>query len=123
MKRFTAVLLVISIVAGVFHFDELSKAPYLHKHFHEYARVSGANSVSDYLLSHYIFDTESGENGDHSKLPFKSENCLHQHISVFIHSEVPEIVFHLTTMTFLFPETTPLLSAGDCRIFQPPRFI
>jgi hypothetical protein len=123
MKRVFAALLIISIVSGVFHFDEFSKLPFLHRHFHENKQKSDGNSFTDYLLSHYIFDKESGESGDHGKLPFKSENCLHQHISVFIHSEIPDVTFHFTTMTFLFPETTSVLSSGDFRIFQPPRLI
>ena len=124
MKRLISVLLVISIVSGLFHLDEVSKVPFLHRHFHEYSKNNPKTSIAAYLLSHYIFDgTESGGNSDHSKLPFKSADGTQQHIGIFIYSHPSGVSFYLNHLLFLFPDMVPGLSGNIKKIFQPPRFV
>jgi hypothetical protein len=124
MKRIISAILAISILSGVFHFDELAKISTIRRHYDQYA-VSGASTgLAAFLFSHYIIDGgTTADHGEHSKLPFKSENSIQSHISMFYHAWETEFCFILNGTTLFYPESVSELSYFEINIFQPPRSV
>ncbi len=84
----------------------------------------GDNSLAAFLHSHYITNEgAAADHGEHSKLPFKSENSIQSHISMFYHAWETEFCFILNGTTLFYPESVSELSYFEINIFQPPRFV
>lgn len=124
MKKVMVFIMALSILGGSIHADELSKLPMLLKHYKEHKRLHPSDSSLDFIYKHYIAFQKAESNKDQqsdSKLPFKSAQAFHSHLSPFVtdHSSVESIIGSFIICHYTFYNSTVLSHCSD--IWQPPQ--
>ncbi|MBX2913670.1 MAG: hypothetical protein KF856_00225 [Cyclobacteriaceae bacterium] len=128
MKKSMAYLLTALILAGsVIDLHDLSKVPYMLRHFQQHKSNTESFSFSDFFDLHYGASAEQHDKQEHEQhkgLPFKTHDCTTSHISMILTDFEPNIEssFGLTISYNNFYESA--YSSDFCQsIWQPPKLV
>ncbi|MBK7391450.1 MAG: hypothetical protein IPI23_20975 [Bacteroidetes bacterium] len=87
MKQAVAVILLLSFLTGTTIIGEFLKIPLVFIHYTEHQRGTEEMSVFDFLNCHYDNSAHESEDTDSDRdnsLPFKSDELVHAHFSIFL---------------------------------------
>ena len=103
------------------------KLPFLLSHYIDHKNVSGEMTFIDFLFQHYqeetMEDTHDPDFAADSKLPFKADEGIHNHIAPFIlNSGKKSIVLIPESVIFIEVKYVPVFTFLP-QIWQPPRNI
>ena len=124
IRKLIASVLMISLVASVFHFDEFVKVPGLFNHYRAYQSGSSGDGVFEFLAAHYLNCSgtpTTEESADHQDLPFKSEKGFQSHVSLFLLSSATDWILSRDLNLVFIPLSDHHHSIDISEIFQPPR--
>ena len=104
---------------------DLSKLPYMIKHYQQHKNKAEAFSFSDFLDLHYGGQAEQHDKQEHEKhkgLPFKTHDCTAFHASSVLQKFEPSVIstFSLTISYSNFYQSV-FTSEFSQSIWQPPK--
>lgn len=96
MRKLVALLLLFSLISGTTIIGEFLKLPLVFLHYSEHRREENKISVIDFLTCHYVEDAHEIQDNDSKRdqsLPFKSDELVHAHFSLFFMHETDDFEF------------------------------
>jgi len=121
-----AYLLTALILTGsVIDLHDLSKVPYMLRHYQQHKSNTQSFSVSDFFDLHYGASAEQHDKQEHEQhkgLPFKTHDCTTSHISMILTDFAPHIESSFSRIIRYsnFYKST-YTSAFSQSIWQPPK--
>lgn len=118
-------LIMVFVLGAVVDLHDLSKLPYMIRHFQQHKNKSQAFSFEDFFELHYGRQAEQHdkqESEQHKGLPFKTHDCTSSHTSMMLPLVVakPSSSFSLDIRYNNFYQSA-YSSEFSQSIWQPPR--
>ena len=124
-KSLAILLAVVFLTGSVIDLHDLSKLPYMIKHYQQHKNKAKAFSATDFFDLHYGQKAEQHDKQEHEQhkgLPFKSHDCTALHANVVFQKFQPSLI---STAGFIisysnFYQST-FFSSYIQSIWQPPK--
>ncbi|HEX5001684.1 MAG TPA: hypothetical protein VFW78_04245 [Bacteroidia bacterium] len=126
MKKFAAILLLVTYLFSATNFKELLKVNVVIQHFHETKQIEQSVSLFQFLVMHYITDDHNKKDDDRDKqLPFKApDSCISNSsfVSIVGQFSVTSILPVSDLVMDLFPDTVYfVLTSFHALVWHPPQ--
>lgn len=124
MKKIVSILLILSLVGGMLHLDELAKVPFLVNHYFYHRKLNREASFISFLSDHYILHktADSGKDDlDDTRLPFKTMSLTHFHFPPISGSLKDLALFFEKNEVVFLPYGVSMILSQPVDIWQPPK--
>lgn len=126
-KPIVYLIATLILVGSVIDLHDLSKVPYMLRHFQQHKSNTTTFSIIDFFDLHYGESAEQHDKQEHEQhqgLPFKAHDCTTSHVCVILTDFEPSIEssFSLISRYTNSYEST-YASAFSQAIWQPPKLV
>lgn len=123
MRKLVALLLIFSLISGTTIIGEFLKLPVVFLHFSEHRHEENKISVIDFLACHYVEDAHEIHDNDIERdqsLPFKSDELVHAHFSLFFIHKTDYIEFRNFSEFHHIPYIFSVAQVFQTDFWRPP---
>jgi hypothetical protein len=125
IRACTISIALVMLLGSIVDLHDLSKLPYMIKHYQQHKHKEQVFSFTDFLDLHYGGQAEKHDKQEHEKhkgLPFKNHDCTAFHGTSVLHKFEPSII-SIFTLTISYSNFYQSVFSSEFRqsIWQPPK--